>query len=87
MIFREQVEKHSMLHQLKREMEIQSSLDHPNILKLYGWFHDIDRIFLILEYAFRGELYGELKKQGRFSENQAATVHLTNPPNHLVLIS
>lgn len=55
-------------------MEIQISLRHPNILRLYGWFHDAERIFLILEYAFGGELYKELYKNGCLTENQAATV-------------
>lgn len=55
-------------------MEIQTSLRHPNILRLYGWFHDSERIFLILEYAYGGELYNELRKHGHFSEEQAATV-------------
>ncbi|XP_060964283.1 serine/threonine-protein kinase Aurora-3 isoform X1 [Cannabis sativa] len=76
-IFKEQMEKHSMHNQLKREMEIQTSLRHPNVLRLYGWFHDSQRIFLILEYAHRGELYGELRKNGHFSENQAATYILS----------
>ncbi|KAF2322536.1 hypothetical protein GH714_018420 [Hevea brasiliensis] len=62
-IFKEQIEKYRIHHQLKREMEIQTSLRHPNILRLYGWFHDDERIFLILEYAFGGELYRELKKK------------------------
>ena len=26
--------------QLRREVEIQAKLDHPNILRLYTWFHD-----------------------------------------------
>ncbi|VFQ94636.1 unnamed protein product [Cuscuta campestris] len=72
-IFKEQIEKYKLHHQLRREMEIQSSLSHPNILRLYGWFHDDERIFLILEYAHGGELYKELRKCGRFSEVQAAT--------------
>lgn len=58
-------------------MEIQISLRHPNILKLYGWFHDNERIFLILEYAHGGELYKELHTRGHFSEKQAATVSST----------
>lgn len=53
-IFKVQIEKYKLHHQLSREMEIQTSLDHPNVLRLYGWFHDDERIFLILEYAFRG---------------------------------
>ncbi|KAM7261759.1 hypothetical protein ACFE04_020836 [Oxalis oulophora] len=71
-LFKKQVEKYRFHSQLKREMEIQSTLRHPNILRLYGWFHDTERIFLILEYAHRGELYGEIKK-GYLSEKQAAT--------------
>ncbi|EOA27640.1 hypothetical protein CARUB_v10023787mg [Capsella rubella] len=72
-IFKEQIEKYKIHHQLRREMEIQTSLSHPNILGLYGWFHDDDRIFLILEYAHGGELYGLLKKNGHLTEKQAAT--------------
>ncbi|EGD94701.1 AUR protein kinase [Trichophyton tonsurans CBS 112818] len=37
--------------QLRREIEIQSNLRHPNILRLYGHFHDSKRVFLILEFA------------------------------------
>lgn len=73
-IFKEQIEKYKIQHQLGREMEIQSSLRHPNILRLYGWFHDADRVFLILEYAHNGELYRELRMKGHLTENQAATV-------------
>ncbi|KAL6499349.1 Serine/threonine-protein kinase Aurora-3 [Orobanche hederae] len=73
-IFKEQIEKYRLHHQLRREMEIQTSLRHPNVLRLYGWFHDAERIFLILEYAHGGELYRELRKSGHLSEKQAATV-------------
>ncbi|XP_009795403.1 serine/threonine-protein kinase Aurora-3-like isoform X2 [Nicotiana tabacum] len=72
-IFKEQIEKYRLHHQLRREMEIQTSLRHPNVLRLYGWFHDEERIYLILEYAHRGELYRELRKTGRLPEKQAAT--------------
>jgi len=59
-------------HQLRREVEIQTNLRHPNILRLYGYFHDEKRIFLILEYAAQGELFKELQKKGRFEPRQAA---------------
>ncbi|XP_027336874.1 serine/threonine-protein kinase Aurora-3-like isoform X2 [Abrus precatorius] len=75
-IYKEQVKKYKIRHQLKREMEIQMGLKHPNILRLYGWFHDSERVVLILEYAHNGELYTELSKRGRFTENQAATGRL-----------
>ncbi|KAF2684435.1 serine/threonine protein kinase, AGC family [Lentithecium fluviatile CBS 122367] len=58
--------------QLRRETEIQSNLRHPNILNLYGYFHDSKRVVLILEYAGQGELYRHLRKENRFSESKAA---------------
>lgn len=58
--------------QVRREIEIQSNLAHPNILKLYGHFHDAKRIFLILEFAAKGELYKHLRKEVRFPEWKAA---------------
>ncbi|KAL9086708.1 MAG: hypothetical protein Q9165_007027 [Trypethelium subeluteriae] len=58
--------------QVRREIEIQSNLRHPNVLNLYGHFHDSKRIFLILEFAGRVELYKHLRKENRFSESKAA---------------
>jgi len=44
-----------------REIKIHSFTDHPNIIKLYGFFHDDQNIYLILEFAPDGEVYKELK--------------------------
>lgn len=62
-----------MEEQLKSEIEIQVALSaHKNILRLYGFFLDKKRIYLILELATGGMLHEHLGKQGRFSEPQAA---------------
>ncbi|XP_049852241.1 uncharacterized protein LOC126329997 isoform X2 [Schistocerca gregaria] len=58
--------------QLRQEIEIQSHLRHPHTLRLYGYFHDAKRVYLVLEYAARGELYKELIAQTKFSEQVAA---------------
>ncbi|TLS28138.1 hypothetical protein PpBr36_01989 [Pyricularia pennisetigena] len=58
--------------QVQREIEIQSNLRHANIVQMYGHFHDSKRIFIILEFAGKGELYKQLKKEGRFAERRAA---------------
>ncbi|ORY09497.1 serine/threonine-protein kinase-like protein [Clohesyomyces aquaticus] len=58
--------------QVRREIEIQSHLAHPNILRLFGHFHDAKRIFLILEFAGKGELYKHLRREQRFPEWKAA---------------
>ena len=58
--------------QIRREIEIQQNLRHPNVLRLYGYFHDEKRIFLMLEFAGKGELYKQLTKYGSFSERRSA---------------
>lgn len=72
-IFKHQVQKAGCEHQLRREIEIQSHLRHPNILRLYGYFYDDSRVYMILEYASKGELYNALKAVGKFDDVQAAT--------------
>lgn len=75
-IFKVQVTKAKLEHQLRREIEIQAHLRHPNILKLYGYFHDSTRVYLILEYAKMGELYKLLQSQPekRFPEKRSAEI-------------
>ncbi|KAI4882880.1 hypothetical protein NFI96_013096 [Prochilodus magdalenae] len=93
-LFKKQLEKAGVEHQLRREVEIQSHLRkldcnlpssplhflhavglsrHPNILRLYGYFHDSARVYLILEFAPKGELYGELQRCGTFDDQRSAT--------------
>ncbi|KAM4612543.1 aurora kinase A [Polymixia lowei] len=72
-LFKKQLEKAGVEHQLRREVEIQSHLRHPNILRLYGYFHDASRVYLILEFAPKGELYSELQRCGSFNEERSAT--------------
>lgn len=62
-IRKKMIKDSKMAEQIKNEVKIQSYLDHPNILKMYGFFHDEEQFYLILEYAPNGELYEELKKQ------------------------
>ena len=55
-------------HQLRREIEIQSHLRQKNILRMFGYFWDEKRIYIILEFAYGGELYKQLQSKKRFSE-------------------
>ncbi|XP_032027197.1 aurora kinase C isoform X1 [Hylobates moloch] len=73
-LFKSQIEKEGLEHQLRREIEIQAHLQHPNILRLYNYFHDARRVYLILEYAPRGELYKELQKSEKLDEQRTATI-------------
>jgi serine/threonine protein kinase len=57
------IEKKSLdtyhLARLDREIEIMRSLDHPNIIKLSKVMVSKSMIFLVLEYAQNGELFGK----------------------------
>ncbi|KAJ3338436.1 hypothetical protein HDU93_009532 [Gonapodya sp. JEL0774] len=71
-LFKNELQQNGVERQLRREIEIQSHLRHRNILRLYGYFHDAKRVYLILEYAAQGEMYKHLKKAGVFSERKTA---------------
>ncbi|XP_044745507.1 aurora kinase B-like [Coccinella septempunctata] len=73
-ILKKEVVKGHVETQVQREIEIQSRLKHPNILQMLCWFHDDFRIYLIVEYAGQGELYGHLQKApgGHFDEHLSA---------------
>lgn len=73
-LFKKQVHAQGIEHQVRREIEIQSHLRHPNILRMYGYFHDETRIYLILEFAPGGTLFSKLQTQpgNKFPEKQCA---------------
>jgi serine/threonine protein kinase len=72
-LFKKQLMQARVEHQLRREIEIQTRLRHPNVLRLFGYFHDKERIFLILEFAGKGEIFKELSSVHRYDEKTAAT--------------
>jgi serine/threonine protein kinase len=69
---KETIRQNNGLNQLRREIEIQSHLRHPNILRMYGYFYDEKRVYLILEYAAQGELYRVMREKKHFSAPLAA---------------
>lgn len=75
-LYKVQLNKGNVEHQLKREIEIQSHLRHPNVLRLFGYFYDSQRVFLILEYAAKGELYAALQDAKHFDEPRSARVRI-----------
>lgn len=74
MMFKSELVKDHMEHQVRREIEIQTHLNHPNILKMLTYFWDEKKIYLILEFAQEGELFKILTAQPhkRFKEPMAA---------------
>lgn len=50
-LFKNQLKQAQVEHQLRREVEIQSHLRHPNILRLYGYFYD--QVYMRLFFFLR----------------------------------
>ncbi|KAE9405648.1 kinase-like protein [Gymnopus androsaceus JB14] len=71
-LYKAELVKDGCERQVRREIEIQMNLRHPNVLRLYGYFHDSQRVFLMLEFAGQGELYRQLIKRGSFSVRRSA---------------
>ncbi|KAJ6519182.1 kinase-like protein [Mycena sanguinolenta] len=71
-LIKSELVKNGVEKQTRREIEIQQNLRHPNIIRLYGFFHDERRIFLMIEFAAQGELYKQLSKHGCFTEKRSA---------------
>lgn len=71
-LYKSEIVQSKVEKQIRREIEIQQNLRHPNVLRLYGYFHDSKRIFLMLEFAGKGELYKQLSKHGCFSEKRSS---------------
>ncbi|TFY66164.1 hypothetical protein EVG20_g4918 [Dentipellis fragilis] len=72
-LYKSEIVQSRVEKQIRREIEIQQNLRHPHVLRLYGYFHDEKRIFLMLEFAGKGELYKQLTKYGSFSERRSAS--------------
>lgn len=45
------IKEADMVQQVFWEIKLQTYMNHPNILKLYGFFDDIKNIYLVLEYC------------------------------------
>ncbi|CAJ1085057.1 NUAK family SNF1-like kinase 1 [Xyrichtys novacula] len=56
---------------IQREIEITSSLRHPNIIRFHEVFESRDKIVIVMEYARRGELYDYIQERRRLPETEA----------------
>jgi serine/threonine protein kinase len=44
----ESEDREKMIKQLSNEIRIQHTMHHPNVIKLYTFFHDADSIYLFM---------------------------------------
>ena len=56
------------------EIQVLKKLDHPNILKVYEFYEDEKRYYLVSELCTGGELFDEITQKKFFTENDAAQI-------------
>ncbi len=58
------------------EIELLRELDHPNIIKIYEYFVESDKIYVVTELCLGGELYEEINKRkgSGFTEDEAGKI-------------
>jgi len=59
---------------LFNEINILKEIDHPNIVKMYEFFEDEKRYYLVTEICKGGELFDEILQRGKFSERDGAVL-------------
>ena len=64
----------NMLNQFIRELKIQSFLDHPNIIKNFGYFADKEHFYIIMELGCDGQVYDIISSGTRLSEDSTAFI-------------
>jgi calcium-dependent protein kinase len=57
---------------LFNEINNLKDLDHPNILKMYEFFEDEKRYYIVTDICKGGELFDEIVARGKFSERDAS---------------
>ena len=63
------------LHRVRREIKILKSLRHPNIIQLYEIIEDMENIYLIMEYASKGELFNYIVEHTKLQETEACRLY------------
>ena len=53
---------------VRKEIQLHSGLQHPNVIKLIDYFFKDDNAYVFLEYGSEGDLYKYLKRTLRVSE-------------------
>ena len=58
------------IERVGREIQILKQLKHPHVVRLWEIIYAADRIYLVMEYAAKGELFQYIVKQGRLREDE-----------------
>ncbi|KPU79225.1 uncharacterized protein Dana_GF17461, isoform J [Drosophila ananassae] len=68
------IEAEADLVRIRREVQIMSSVQHPNIIHIYEVFENREKMVLVMEFAAGGELYDYLSERKVLSEEEARRI-------------
>lgn len=68
---RDQVLRHKMVEQIKREISTMKVIKHPNVVQLFEVMASKTKIYIVLEFVDGGELFDKIAKHGRLKEDEA----------------
>jgi aurora kinase len=73
-IEKSKIKEFNMINQFTKEIKLHNSLDHPKIIKFYGFFEEKVDMYLVLEYMNGGTLFDHLNKVGFMNIKEAVDV-------------
>ena len=75
-IFSKRLMQKSQVSRVHYEIQLMKSFDHPNICKVYEYFEDDTRIYLVMELLSGGSLRDRIvkRKRSHFEEEEVASV-------------
>ena len=66
----------SLRANLDKEISILRAIDHPNVVRVYEFFEEVKRLFIVMEFCKGGELFNEIVRRKFLTEIHAA--HIMN---------
>ena len=62
------------LRAMHDEIDILSTLNHPNIIKLHNVYEDKSTLYLVMEECIGGDIFQRIVEKGQFTEQDAAKI-------------
>jgi len=63
-----------VFEKVKREIKVLRRFHHPHIIKHFEFIDTASDIFIVLEYAEKGELFDLIQRKDKLSENEARRI-------------
>ncbi|CAL9092564.1 CBL-interacting protein kinase [Musa troglodytarum] len=68
---KQQVLRHKMVEQIKREISTMKLIKHPNVVQIYEVMASKTKIYIVLEFVEGGELFDKIANHGKLKEDEA----------------